>query len=164
MKATAVPDGIQFNDAIPQARACSLPPETVSLVKDSWAKAAPVADQVAVLFYNRLFALDPSLKSLFKGDMVKQGAKLTAMIGVAVDKLDRFDTIVSDVEALGKRHVGYGVEDQNYDTVCAALLWTLEQGLGDSFTDDVKAAWTTVYGLLADTMKQAGSADQGRVL
>jgi len=132
-------------------------PEQAELVKSSWAKVVPIADQAAELFYGKLFELDPSLKQLFKGDMVEQGKKLMKMISTAVNGLDRLDEIVPAVQQLGVRHIGYGVKDEHYDTVGAALLWTLEAGLGDAFTEDVKESWATVYGLLADTMKAAAA-------
>ncbi len=151
----AKPDGGPTPDVPPHPRADALTPDEVLLVRNSWASVAPIADQAAALFYNRLFELDPSLKSLFTGDMRRQGAKLTRMIAVAVENLDRIDTIVPALEDLGRRHVGYGVKNPHYDTVGAALLWALGQGLGDGFTDDVRGAWTTVYGILATTMKEA---------
>jgi len=132
-------------------------PEQIVLVKSSWEKAIPIADQAAELFYGKLFELDPSVKPLFKGDMTEQGKKLMKMINTAVNGLDRLDDIVPAVQQLGIRHVAYGVKDEHYDTVGAALLWTLEAGLGDSFTPDTKEAWATAYGILADTMKAAAA-------
>lgn len=128
---------------------------TISLVRDSFAKVEPIAPTAAELFYGRLFELDPTLKPLFKGDMKRQGQMLMQMIATAVKGLDRLDAIVPAVEALGRRHVGYGVTAAHYDTVGMALLWTLEKGLGDGFTPAVKAAWTETYGLLAGVMKKA---------
>jgi hemoglobin-like flavoprotein len=133
-------------------------PDQIAMVRTSFAQVVPIKEAAAGLFYNRLFELDPSLKPLFKGDIKEQGSKLMAMIGTAVAGLDRLETIVPAVQALGKRHVGYGVQAGHYDTVAAALLWTLEQGLGAGFTPDVKAAWTSAYGILAGTMKDAASA------
>jgi hemoglobin-like flavoprotein len=130
-------------------------PEQVFLVQRSWKQVLPIADTAAELFYGKLFSLDPSVKPLFKGDMKAQGRKLMAMIGTAVNGLTQLQTIVPAVQELGRRHVKYGVKDSHYDTVGAALLWTLEQGLADAFTPDVKAAWTEVYGVLATTMKDA---------
>lgn len=132
-------------------------PEQAILVKSSWASVLPIAPQAAELFYGKLFELDPSLKALFKGDMKEQGDKLMKMINTAVNGLDRLEGIVPAVQQLGVRHVAYGVKDEHYDTVGAALLWTLETGLADAFTDDVKDAWATVYGVLADTMKAAAA-------
>jgi hemoglobin-like flavoprotein len=132
-------------------------PEQALLVKNSWAKVLPISDKAAELFYGKLFELDPQLKPLFKGDMTEQGKKLMKMINTAVNALDRLEAIVPAVQQLGVRHVGYGVKDKDYDTVGAALLWTLEQGLGDAFTSDVKDAWATVYGVLAGTMKSAAA-------
>ncbi|MFL5542728.1 MAG: globin family protein, partial [Longimicrobiaceae bacterium] len=111
-------------------------------------------------FYGRLFELDPSLRPMFRGDLEEQGKKLMQMITVVVRGLDRLDQLVPAVEALGRRHAGYGVRDSHFDTVAAALLWTLGQGLGDAFTAPVKAAWTEAYTLLATVMKRAAAGEQ----
>jgi hemoglobin-like flavoprotein len=129
----------------------------IALVQKSFAVIAPIADDAAVLFYQRLFELDPSLKSMFKGDMADQRRKLMQMLTAAVKGLQRLDRLVPVVEDLGRRHVGYGVTDQHYETVGAALLWTLEKGLGREFTPEVREAWATVYGLLANTMRNAAA-------
>jgi hemoglobin-like flavoprotein len=132
--------------------------EQISMIRDSWAKVVPIADQAAALFYGRLFELDPALRPMFKGDMTEQGQKLMQMIGVAVDNLDTLDEIVPAIQEMGVRHLGYGVKNSHYDTVGEALLWTLGQGLGDAFTPELKMAWTDVYTLLAGTMKDAARA------
>ena len=129
----------------------------IALVQKSFAVIAPIADDAAVLFYQRLFELDPSLKSMFKGDMTDQRRKLMQMLTAAVKGLQRLDRLVPVVEDLGRRHVGYGVTDQHYETVGTALLWTLEKGLGRAFTPEVREAWATVYGLLANTMRNAAA-------
>jgi len=127
------------------------------LVQESFATIAPIADDAAVLFYRRLFELDPSLRPMFRGDMAEQRKKLMHMLTAAVKGLDRLDQLVPVVQDLGRRHVRYGVTDGHYETVGAALLWTLEIGLGKAFTPDTKDAWVTVYGLLATTMKNAAN-------
>lgn len=128
------------------------------LVQNTFAKVEPIAEAVAEMFYNRLFEIDPSLRELFKGDMKEQGRKLMDILKVAVNGLDNLDKIVPVVEALGQRHAEFGVQDAHYATVAQALLWTLEQGLKDDFTPEVKDAWTNVYTLLAETMIGAASA------
>jgi len=130
-------------------------PENQAFVRDLFAKVAPAASQTAAQFYDRLFALDPSLRPLFKGDMTEQGRKLMAIIGTAVANLDKLETIVPVVQALGRRHATYGVQPEHYDTVASALLRALGQGLGDAFTQPVKAAWTEAYTILATVMKDA---------
>jgi len=132
-------------------------PTQVELVQATWEKVAPIADTAAALFYGKLFELDPSLKPLFTSDIKEQGKKLMQMITVAVRGLNDLDKLVPAVQALGRRHVGYGVKDEYYATVGTALLWTLEKGLGDAFTPDVKESWATVYGILADTMQKAAA-------
>src|SRR3712207_225737 len=101
-------------------------PRQKLLVQQTFADVAPIADVAARLFYARLFELDPSLEALFGGDMEEQGRKLMQMLTVAVRGLDHLDELVPAVRALGRRHVGYGVRDEHYATVGAALLWTLE--------------------------------------
>jgi len=126
-----------------------------TLVQQSFVSVAAIADDAAILFYQRLFELDPSLRPLFRGDMAEQRKKLMQMITAAVKGLDRLDQLVPQLRSLGRRHGGYGVVDSHYDTVAEALLWTLEMGLGRAFTPEVKGAWVAVYTLLADTMKAA---------
>jgi hemoglobin-like flavoprotein len=133
-------------------------PAERDLVQTSFDKVAPIAEQAAALFYGRLFEMDPSLRPLFKGDMREQGKKLMNMIAFCVKGLDALEQLVPAVQGLGKRHAGYGVTDAHYATVGGALLWTLEKGLGPEFTPEVKSAWTTVYGVLATTMKDAAHA------
>ena len=133
-------------------------PENQTLVRHSFAKIVPIAPQAAALLYGRLFELDPSLRPLFKGDMAEQGRKLMAMIGVAVASLDKLETIVPAVQALGRRHAGYGIQPSHYGTVVAALPWTLGQGLGSGFTPPVEAAWTEAYTILATVMEGAAVA------
>lgn len=130
-------------------------PDTISLVQQSWTQVAAIAPQAAALFYQNLFNADPSLKPLFKGDMEDQGRKLMQMIGAAVGKLNDLDTLVPILQGLGRRHADYGVQDVHYGTVGGALLLTLSQGLGDGFTPAVRTAWTEVYGVMAQVMKDA---------
>lgn len=130
-------------------------PQQIELVQTSWQKVVPIKDKAAELFYGKLFELDPALKPMFKGNMEEQGRKLTAMLHTVVVKLDHLGEILPAVQELGKRHVAYGVQDEHYATVAAALLWTLGAGLGDAFTPPVKEAWTTAYMTLAGAMKEA---------
>ena len=128
---------------------------TIALVKESFDLVEPIAPQVAALFYANLFEADPGVRGLFRGDMIVQGERLMAMIGLAVAKLDDPDVLIPALQGLGQRHAGYGVRDAHYDSVGIALLKTLREGLGVAFTDDVEEAWALVYGELAATMKEA---------
>lgn len=136
-------------------------PEQVQLVQESWEKVVPIAGQAAALFYGRLFELDPELKPLFKSNIEEQGKKLMQMITMAVNGLSDPGKLIPAVEDLGRRHVGYNVRTKDYEAVGAALLWTLEKGLGEGWTPDVEQAWVAVYTLLAETMKKAASRQLG---
>ncbi len=131
-------------------------PDQKAIVKSTWSMVVPIADQAAAIFYAKLFELDPSVKPLFaNSDMSEQGKKLMQMITIAVNGLDNLEGLIGAVQQLGKRHVGYGVKAEHYDTVGAALLDTLGVGLGDAFTPEAKEAWTVTYTTLATVMKDA---------
>lgn len=133
-------------------------PEQVAMVQDSFKKVVPIAGTAADLFYDRLFEIAPEVRPLFPDDMKEQKKKLIAMLATAVTNLHQAETIVPAVEALGKRHARYGVTAAHYEPVGAALLWTLEQGLGPEFTPPIKAAWTETYMTLAGVMQRAAAA------
>lgn len=131
-------------------------PTQIALIQSSWAKVVPIRETAAELFYNKLFELDPEVKPLFKGDMREQGRKLMMSLNVVVNGITNLEALVPGIREMGKRHAGYGVEPRHYDTVGAAILWTLEQGLGADFTPDTRAAWTEAYTTLATVMKEVG--------
>lgn len=133
-------------------------PEKIALVRSSWQQVLPIKDTAAQLFYGQLFELYPSLRGMFKGDMVEQGRKLMAMINTVVNSLDKLGPILETIEEMGRRHVAYGVTEAHYDTVGIALIWTLGKGLGEQFTPAVKNAWAEAYDTLASAMKQAAYA------
>jgi|SRR5678815_5590250 hemoglobin-like flavoprotein len=133
-------------------------PRQAQLVRESWPAVAAIGPQAASLFYERLFVTEPSLRAMFRGDIGDQGKKLVAMLGAAVAALDDIATLLPSLRALGHRHVGYGVRSAHYDAVGAALLWTLERGLGHAFTDEVRLAWTAVYAALASAMQSSEQA------
>jgi hemoglobin-like flavoprotein len=125
------------------------------LVQESFGRVEPMADAVANKFYSRLFQIDPSLRSMFRGNIEEQGRKLMQVLTFAVQGLQRLDQLVPAVEALGRRHVGYGVRDEHFVTVGTALLDTLHEFLGGDFTPELREAWETVYQVLASTMMNA---------
>ncbi len=128
---------------------------TIQLVRESFDLVEPIAPQAAEYFYTELFAADPSLRTLFRGDMALQGAKLMKMMSFAVAHLQEPQVLMPALRHLGQQHAEYGVRDDDYDTVGGALLRTLAFGTGVAFTPDVEAAWIDVYGTLAGTMKEA---------
>jgi hemoglobin-like flavoprotein len=127
-------------------------PDQVKLVQDSFAKVAPISETAAELFYGRLFEIAPQVKAMFPADMTEQRRKLMMMLAAVVNGLGDLPSILPAASALATRHVGYGAKAEHYPVVGSALLWTLEKGLGDSWTPDVAAAWTTAYGTLSGYM------------
>lgn len=130
-------------------------PEQKNLVQSSFAQVMEIADTAAELFYNRLFELNPNLRRLFTTDLREQGRKLMQMLRAAIGLLEDLDNLVPALRFLGSKHATYGVQDEDYETVGAALIWTLERGLGHAFTPTLKAAWIAVYRLLAGAMRAA---------
>jgi len=136
-------------------------PETERLVRESWARFAPVAEQWAAFFYEKLFELDPEAERLFaRTDMDAQGRKVMRMFAEIARTLDQPEALVSELADLGRRHVHYGVRESQYDSVGTALLWTLERGLGPDFTPEVRNAWTEAYLLLSVVLRRAAAREQ----
>jgi hemoglobin-like flavoprotein len=136
--------------------------EQEQLVRNDWRLLEPHAEAAARLFYDRLFELHPDSRVLFAAaDMPAQGRKLMDMVGAIVRCLDTPLEAVSAVAALGRRHVGYGVAERDYDSVGAALLWTLEQVLGQDFGPDGREAWTAAYLRTSAIMRRAADRTTG---
>jgi nitric oxide dioxygenase len=127
-------------------------PGQIKIVQDSFAKVAPISEKAAELFYGRLFEIAPQVRAMFPDDMTEQRKKLMATLAIVVNGLNNLDTILPAASALAKRHVSYGAEAAHYPVVGQALLWTLEQGLGPSWTPEVAAAWTGAYTTLSEFM------------
>lgn len=130
-------------------------PDRIALVQRSWRELKPDADMVAATFYGRLFAIEPTLRPLFRHDLKAQGGKLMAALDFVVEGLPDLPARLAAVQALARRHVGYGVQPADYDRVGEALLWTLCQGLGADAGDERIAAWAEAFGAVATAMKAA---------
>lgn len=135
--------------------------EEVLQVQQSWARLRPSQATAAGLFYGRLFELDPGLRALFRHDLEAQGAKLMSALNVVVMSLGRVADVLPVLQLLARRHVGYGVQPAHYRTVGQALLWTLQQGLGEAFTPALRQAWAAAYGTVAGAMLAAAEDPTG---
>ena len=127
-------------------------PEQIKLVQQSFARLAPISEAAAVLFYGRLFEIAPTVKSMFPADMTEQRRKLMAMLAAVVSGLGNLPSILPAASALARRHVSYGARAEHYPVVGAALLWTLEKGLGENWTPEVADAWSAAYETLSRYM------------
>lgn len=132
--------------------------DQVTLVQESFAKVVPIAGTAATLFYDRLFEIAPEVKPLFKGDMEQQKMALMQTLGIVVKGLTQPETILPAVKSLAERHKDYGVQAEHFSSVGAALLWTLEKGLGDAYTPEVNDAWVAAYTLLSGVMIETMAA------
>jgi hemoglobin-like flavoprotein len=138
-------------------------PEQAQIIKLTFAQVMRERDKVGRMFYDRLFSIAPEVKPLFKGDIAEQSRKLMDTLALAVGMLRDMPTLVITLEGLARRHVGYGVKDEHYDKVGEALLWTLEKGLGDAFTAQVREAWTALYVAVAKIMRDAAKGKPAAV-
>ena len=127
-------------------------PQQIELVQTSFAKVVPIADAAAALFYGRLFEIAPEVRAMFPADLTEQRRKLVAALAMVVGGLKNLDAMLPAVKGLASRHVGYGVGAAHYAPVGEALIWTLQQGLGEDFTAETRQAWASAYGLLAGVM------------
>jgi hemoglobin-like flavoprotein len=127
-------------------------PDQIKLVQDSFAKVVPISETAAVIFYDRLFEVAPSVKPMFPADMTEQRKKLMVMLATVVNGLGNLESILPAASALATRHVSYGAKAEHYPVVGGALLWTLEKGLGEAWTPEVADAWTAAYGTLSGYM------------
>jgi hemoglobin-like flavoprotein len=127
-------------------------PSQIKLVQDSFSKVAPISDQAAVIFYDRLFEVAPQVRALFPDEMSEQRKKLMATLAVVVNGLTNLEAVLPAASALAKRHVGYGAKPEHYPVVGGALLWTLEKGLGEAWTPELAQAWASAYGTLSGFM------------
>jgi hemoglobin-like flavoprotein/division protein CdvB (Snf7/Vps24/ESCRT-III family) len=130
----------------------------IELVQQSFMRIEPISMVVGRTFYERLFETNPEIRKLFTGDIESQGERLMDMIGAAVAGLDDLEALVPVVQRLGTRHRKYGVETSHFGAFAEALIWTLEQGLADAFTPEIRTAWVNVYGVIAETMITAPDA------
>src|ERR1700734_818963 len=130
-------------------------PEQVKIVRLTFAQAMNRKIEVGMIFYERLFAIAPDTKILFKGDIEGQSRKLMDTLAIAISNLRDTPALVGVLEALAHRHVAYGVRAEHYDKVGEALLWTLEKVFGAAFTGEVRNAWVTLYRIVAETMLKA---------
>jgi hemoglobin-like flavoprotein len=133
--------------------------QEIILIKRTW-KMFRSIDPVLVgdAFYSKLFNDTPALRKMFPKNMDEQYRKLMDMLSTVVARLDNLNELTDDIAAMAQRHVQYGVRPAHYKLVGKALLWTLEQGLGNDWTDEVKKAWSTCYSVLSDTMINAASS------
>jgi hemoglobin-like flavoprotein len=138
-------------------------PEQAQIIKLTFAQVMRNKDKVGVTFYDRLFTIAPEVRPLFKGDVAEQSRKLMDTLALAVGMLREMPTLMMTLQGLARRHVGYGVRDEHYDKVGEALLWTLEKGLGDAFTPQVRDAWAALYATVAKVMRDAAKGGTAAV-
>lgn len=132
--------------------------EQVYLIRKSFAELARHDHVAALVFYRRLFEIDPSLRPLFRSNIEDQSRKLMDMLGMLIAMLERPAGLEAELKSMGDRHAGYGVKDEHYATVGSALLDMLAETLDKSFTPDVRAAWAALYAAVAAAMLRGAHA------
>jgi hemoglobin-like flavoprotein len=137
-------------------------PQQIKIVRENVERIAPVADKATTTFCDRLFALDSSLRLMFDENSAERKQELLMMLKFAVETLDRIDVFMPSLEALGRKHVGYGVRDEHYDAIGASLILTLRQMFGKEFTLETEKAWLETYTLVAGTMRRAAKQTRAK--
>jgi nitric oxide dioxygenase len=130
-------------------------PTQVALVRAGFDRIAPMAQDVGLAFYQKLFELNPALRPLFAEDLRPQVGHLMTALTMVIRSLDDLSPVLGRVRVLGRSHASYGVKPADFSTVGAALLATLDEGLGEDFTDEAREAWTLAYTTLAGAMTAA---------
>ncbi|SDZ58289.1 nitric oxide dioxygenase [Jannaschia faecimaris] len=143
--------------------AARLTPRQIFLIRDSFSSVAPMRKTAATLFHAHLFEMAPSVRPLFSRDVSDQGDMLMAALARIVRALDRMEDVAPDLEALARRHPGYGAREEHYPAVGEALIWALEQALAERFTDEVRKAWVDAYAEISHIMIAATRAGRPSV-
>jgi len=136
-------------------------PEQKHLIRESFPAIREVAGPVSLLFYGRLFALEPALQPMFRQDIELQGRKLMDMLTTVVDNLDHFEGLAPTLRALGQKHVGYGVRPEHYQVLAQALIWALAQALDTAFYPELRSAWLGVIEAVSLAMKDGAAELSG---
>ena len=131
--------------------------DKVQLIRDSLIQVRPLADYIAESFYSHMFEIAPHLQKLFTGNMKTQGTMLMTSLELAVSSLDNMESILPSVQALGERHMSYGVKKEYYPYAKESFLWALEKHLKGEFTPTLKNAWSEAFDTLIEVMSNAGS-------
>lgn len=131
--------------------------EQVQLIRDSLIRVRPLADHIAESFYSHMFEIAPHLQKLFTGNMKTQGAMLMTSLELAVSSLDDMESILPAVQALGERHMSYGVKKEYYPYAKESFLWSLEKHLSGEFTSPLKNAWSEGFDTLIEVMSNAAN-------
>ena len=132
-------------------------PEQKQLIRESFPAIREMAGPVSLLFYGRLFALEPALRPMFRQDIELQGRKLMDMLTAVVDNLDQFEGLAPTLRALGQKHAGYGVRPEHYETVARALMWALGQALDTQFYPELRSAWLAIIEAVSLSMKKGAA-------
>ena len=136
--------------------------DQIYLLRRSFSRVEQQSHVAALVFYRRLFELDPRVRPLFKGNIEEQARKVIEMLGLALSLSERPEGLQAELHELGARHAGYGVRDEHYETVGRAMLDMLSEVLAKEFTPATREAWTQFYGLMATRMKQGAAAVEVR--
>ena len=140
----------------------ALSPAHRERVKSSWQHVVPIAGQAADIFYERLFAANPAIAVMFRRtDMREQKNKLIHALCAVVDSLERLEDMFPLLAELGQRHTGYGVQPAHYQQVGAALIETLEAGLAERWTEELKEAWIALYEIVSGVMQSGAVVQPG---
>ena len=126
----------------------------IDQVQSAWQKVMPFRKDIAGLFYKRLFEIEPELSMVFKGDMHDYVKNIMFMIDLAILNLGQLEKVMPMLQEMANKYVQSGMKvDSN--AVRNTLISTLEQHLGETFTEDIRSDWIQAYDVLVGVMKDA---------
>jgi hemoglobin-like flavoprotein len=137
----------------PDAPAITFTPEQRRLVRDSLDVLREHAGPLSLLFYGKLFELDPSASRLFHNDLAQNGRKVIDTLAAVADSLADFDAVRPRLALLGRQHAEYGVRPDQYAIAAAALLWAIGQTLGADFDPPTRQAWSLALAAVVAAMR-----------
>ena len=135
--------------------------EEIHELRKTFENVESQSEVAALVFYKRLFEIEPALKPMFRTPIQEQAHKLIEALALLISLLEKPAALRAELEDLGARHVRYGVQEWHYSIVGQALLEMLAQVLGDRFTPETRKLWARLYGIIADNMMRGAMSLSG---
>lgn len=116
--------------------------DRVRLIQESFQAVSDQGDALVARFYEELFARHPSVRPLFANvNPRRQQQHLLAALGMVVRKLSEPQDLSATLISLGRRHVGYNVQPEQYLAITTTLVDVIAEFAGDLWSPQLQDAW-----------------------